>query len=161
MSRIFSARSRGRVVVGVLAAVMAVPVMASAGSAAADDRPPPALCTVGVGLVSVCPPPPLLGNLDRGLTSATPDQTQSLRKFEAEAVQDVIALHGLSASDTNAVLTWGRSEALAALYGKLLGAMEAPAPRDTDDQNVVDWFTAMVQRKKVSAAVSAGREYVR
>ena len=135
--------------------------MTRAGSAAADARPPSTSCTAAGGLINVCPPPPLLGNLDSGLTSATPQQRQSLRKFEDEAVQEVIALHDLSASDTNAVLTWGRSEALAALYGKLLGAIKAPAPRDTDDQNVVDWFTTMVQRKKVSAAVAAGREYVR
>jgi Ca2+-binding RTX toxin-like protein len=53
---------------------MAVPVMARAGSAAADDRPlPDVICADTVW----CPPPPLLGTLDRGLTTATPDQVKS------------------------------------------------------------------------------------
>src|SRR5262245_57232840 len=107
MSRFLSARWRGRVVVCVVAALVAVPVMARAGAAAADDRPRP---DVSCGDI-LCPAPPLLGTLDRGLTKATPEQVKSLRNLEADAVADVITLHGLSESDTNAVLTWGRAEA--------------------------------------------------
>ena len=151
-----SARSRGHVVVCVLAALMAVPVMARAGSAAADDRPPP---DVTCGATGICPPPPLLGSLDRGLTRATPEQVKSLRKLEDDAVADVIRLHGLSASDTNAVLTWGRSEAQSQLFTRLLNAIDED-DRSDDQQNAVDWMTAMMQRKAVAAAAAAGREYV-
>ena len=149
---------RGRVVVCVLAAVMAVPVMARAGSAAADDRPLPTLVCADTRF---CPPPPLLGTLDRGLTKATPEQVKSLRNLEADAVDDVITLHGLSASDTNAVLTWGRSEAQAQLFTRLLNALdEDEDDRSDDQQNAVDWMTTMMHRKAVAAAEAAGREYV-
>ena len=136
---------------------MAVPVMARAGSAAADDRPLPDV-TCGD---TFCPPPPLLGTLDRGLTKATPEQVKSLRNLEADAVDDVIRIHGLSGSDTNAVLTWGRSEAQAQLFTRLLNALdEDEDDRSDDQQNAVDWMTTMMHRKAVAAAVAAGREYV-
>ena len=132
---------------------MAVPVMARAGSAAADDRPlPDVMCGD-----TFCPPPPLLGTLDRGLTKATPEQVTSLRNLEADAVDDVIALHGLSGSDTNAVLTWGRSEAQAQLFTRLVNALdEDEDDRSDDQQNAVDWMTTMMHRKAVAAAVAAG-----
>jgi hypothetical protein len=150
-------RSRGRLVVCVLAAVMAVPVMARAGSAAADDPP---VADVDCGNTA-CPPPPLLGTLDRGLTKATPAQVQSLRNLEADAVADVIRIHDLSASDTNAVLTWGRAEAQAQLFTRLLNAVkEDEDDRSDDQQNAVDWMSTMMHRKAAAAAVAAGREYV-
>ena len=141
MTRFLSARSRGRVVVGVLAAVMAVPVMARAGSAAADDRPLPDADVWDHGCFAVrrrrC-----WGRLDRGLTKATPEQVKSLRKLEADAVADVIKLHGLSASDTNAVLTWGRSEAQAQLFTRLLNALDEdedrPVRRPAERGGLVD-----------------------
>ena len=109
----------------------------------------------------VCPPPPLLGTLDRGLTKATPEQVTSLRNLEADAVDDVIRIHGLSGSDTNAVLTWGRSEAQAQLFTRLLNALdEDEDDRSDDQQNAVDWMTTMMHRKAVAAAAAAGREYV-
>jgi Ca2+-binding RTX toxin-like protein len=149
-------------VVCVLAALMAVPVMARAGSAAADDRPlPDVLCPISTGIVGRCPPPPLLGTLDRGLTTATPDQVKSLRQLEADAIADVIELHGLSESDTSAVLTWGRSEAQAQLFTLLLNALNTDEDdRSDDQQNAVDWMTTMMHRKAEAAAVAAGREYV-
>ena len=104
-----------------------------------------------------CPPPPLLGTLDRGLTKATPEQVKSLRNLEADAVADVIALHGLSESDTNAVLTWGRSEAQAQLFTRLLNALdEDEDDRSDDQQNAVDWMTTMMHRKAVAAAGRCG-----
>jgi hypothetical protein len=102
-----------------------------------------------------------LGTLDRGLTAATPEQVKSLRQLEADAVEDVIKLHGLSGSDKNAVLTWGRSEAQAQLFTRLVNALhEDEEDRSDDQQNAVDWMTTMVHRKAVAAAVAAGREYV-
>ena len=158
MTRFFSARRRGREVACVLVAVIAVPVMARAGSAAADDRPLP---QVACGNAVWCPPPPLLGTLDRGLTKATPEQVKSLRNLEADAVDDVIRIHGLSRSDTNAVLTWGRSEAQAQLFTRLLNALdEDEDDRSDDQQNAVDWMTTMMHRKAIAAAAAAGREYV-
>ena len=71
----------------------------------------------------------------------------------------MIQLHGLSASDTNAVLTWGRSEAQSQLFTLLLNAIDED-DRSDDQQNAVDWLTAMMQRKAVAAAAAAGREYV-
>jgi hypothetical protein len=149
-------------VVGLLVAVMAVPVMARAGSAAADDPPlPPLVCPDTPGIVVRCPPPPLLGTLDRGLTRATPEQVKSLRKFGADAVAGVIKLHGLSAGATNAVLTWGRSEAQGQLFTLLLDALDTDTDdRSDDQQNAVDWMTTMMQRKAVAAAEAAGGEYV-
>jgi hypothetical protein len=102
-----------------------------------------------------------LGTLDRGLTRATPEQVASLRDLEAEAVADVIQLHGLSPSDANAVLTWGRSEAQAQLLTLLLNALdEDEDARSDDQQNAVDWLTGMMHRKAVAAAEAAGREFV-
>ncbi len=108
----------------------------------------------------VCFPPPPLLNLDQGLYRATPAQTDSLRRLEVQAVEDVITLHGLSPDDTVAVRTWGRDEAQAQLFGLLMDAISA-SPRDADQQKAVDWMTAVAHRKAVHAAQMAGAEYVK
>ncbi len=114
------------------------------------------VCSTGL----VCNPPPPLLNLDQGLYAATPAQTASLRNLEAQAVDDVIALHGLSDGDTIAVRTWGRDEAQARLFLLLIGAIKA-SPRSLDQQNAVDWMTAVTHRKAIHAAEMAGYEYVK
>jgi hypothetical protein len=100
MSRFLSTRWRGRGLVCVLVAVMALPLVTQAGPAVADDRPPVS-CPNGI-----CSSPPPLLSLDRGAgaAAATPARVLSLRKLEKQAVENVIAMHGMSASDTNAVL---------------------------------------------------------
>jgi Bacterial Ig-like domain (group 3) len=114
------------------------------------------VCSTG----HACYPPPPLLNLDQGLYKATPLQTQALRMLEAQAVDDVIEVHGLSEGDTLAVQTWGRDEAQVRLYGLLMNAIDA-SPRDAVQQNAVDWMTAVAHRKAIHAAEAAGWEYVR
>ena len=110
------------------------------------------------------PPPPFL-NLDfpgNDLFFATQAQKDSLRALEDRAVRNVITLQSLTAGDTAAVQTWGRTEALAKLYGILMNAIkESASDRTVDEQNAVDWLTTVAHRRVIDAAHNAGREYVK
>ena len=124
---------------------------------AAADRPQHDLFSVG-GLS------PAGAAAERGRPAeraarATPEQAKSLRKLEGQAIDRVIKLHGLSEGDRSAVQTWGREQVLATLYSLLLNAIDAD-DRTEDQENAVDWLTAMAQRKAVLAAEAAGHEYV-
>jgi hypothetical protein len=155
-----------------LATLIAVPLSMRAESAAATGQgvmqqtstSEPAPCDSAWP----CSPPPLL-NLDdsapdRALYRATPAQKTALRKFESEAIANVITAHGLSAGDTAAVQTWGRDEALAELY-KLLVAAITDDSRDDNQQNAVDWLSGIVggqpQSRAALSAQAAGLEYVK
>jgi uncharacterized protein YjbI with pentapeptide repeats len=119
--------------------------------------------------VTSCPPPDLL-NLNQPLYAPTAVQMSSLEDLENQAVDNIIGAYGLSASDTNAILSWGRADADAELYALLLQAITTSACitgqppgtgcRTTDQQNAVDWLGTVVQRQAVAAAEDAGLEYV-
>ena len=118
-------------------------------------------------------PPPLLNiydlelfisgktvSIDRGgAFAATDAQEASLLKLEDQAIKNVLALHGLPASDYRAVQSWGRTEALAQLWALLSVAIDA-SPRTADQQNAVDWLAAIAKNQAIAAAESAGLEYV-
>src|SRR5262245_2924074 len=93
-----------------IAALLAIPAIERAKSAAAQVPPPidPSMLCPPAGCF---PPAPLL-NVETleggGLYAATPEQVESLRNLEALAIGQVIELHGLSESDRSAVQTWGR-----------------------------------------------------
>lgn len=104
--------------------------------------------------------PPELLNVNYGLYAATPAQTASIQNLESQAVSNIIKGHQLPAGDADAVKSWGRTEALAELYGLLLQAINASSPT-TDQKNAVDWLTTVAQRQAVAAAQDAGLEYVK
>ena len=108
-----------------------------------------------------CLPPDFL-NLS-GLYAATPDQSTSLENLESQAVTNVIAAHGLSLTDQNAVLAWGRADAEADLFTLLEEAINdcSSGSCTTDEQNAADWFQAVEDRQAVAAAQDAGYEYVK
>jgi hypothetical protein len=160
-----------RVLVLLLATLIAVPLSMRAESAAASggavvqQTNELGSCDASV---SDCSPPPLL-NLDQdyptaALYRATPAQRTSLRALEAEAIRNVIETHGLGDGDIAAVQTWGRDEALAQLWMLLLEAINADNPT-TDQQNAVDWLTGIAggqpQSKAALTAQAAGLEYVK
>ncbi len=151
-----------RLVVDLLAVLIAVPLAMVAEPAAAKGRAvmqelPPGVCLN----TQDCSPPKLL-NLNQSLYAATPAQVTSLRKLEEDAVEDVIEEHGLSDGDTKAVQTWGRHEALAHLWTLLLEAIGTDVNGRTDDQkNAVDWLTTLTHRKAIASAHAVGGEYVK
>lgn len=107
-------------------------------------------------------PPPELLYLRSDIYFATPAQTASLRNLENEAVQGVLKLHSLPPTDEAAVRTWGRDTVLAELYVLLVKAINTDAAeRTADQQNAVDWVTAIAQRQSYEAAYNAAREYVK
>jgi PKD domain len=109
-----------------------------------------------------CPnyPPPDLLNLNQTLYAATPAQAASLQNLEDKAVSDIITVHNLADADADAVKSWARADAEAELYKLLLQAIAA-SPRTADQQNAVDWLTAVMQRQAVTAAEDAGLQYVK
>ncbi|MEZ4862431.1 MAG: PKD domain-containing protein [Caldilineaceae bacterium] len=124
--------------------------------------------TPGCPLPYGCPPPPtfpapeILYLSQGGLYGATAAQTASLRNIENQAIDTVLKLHSLPASDADAVRTWGRDDVLAQIYLALVTAIKTSASsRTVDQQNAVDWVTAVAKRRTVSAAVQAAREYVK
>jgi uncharacterized protein YjbI with pentapeptide repeats len=108
--------------------------------------------------------------LDQPLYAPTAAQMSSLEDLENQAVTNIIGAFGLSASDTDAVLSWGRADADAELYALLLQAITTSACttsqtagqgcRTTDQQNAVDWLNAVLERQAVAAAQDAALEYV-
>ncbi|HEX2517347.1 MAG TPA: hypothetical protein VH257_21775, partial [Chloroflexota bacterium] len=88
------------------------------------------------------------------------EQVASLKALQQQALDNIIGRHGLSAGDADAVLTWGRDDALVELYLLLLFAMKAPSPTD-DQKNAVAWVRAVAQRRAVAAAYAAGFEYAK
>jgi hypothetical protein len=128
------------------------PLIPAAQTAHADIG----VCSLSTG----CNPPPDFLNLNQSLYAATPTQVASLQNLQAMAIDNTIANHGLAATDTNAVKSWGRTDAEAELYAVLLQAINATS-RTTDQQNAVDWLTAVAQREAELAAQDAGLEYVK
>lgn len=139
-------RLRVASVVAVVATVIAAVMLAVPQAASAD----------GTG------PAPLLNAdaLSSGLYAATSAQAVSLADLEQQAITNTLSDHGLPASDADAAGTWGRSDAEAELWALLVQAIQAPAAsRTTDQQNAVDWLSAVAQRQNVQAADDAGLEY--
>jgi uncharacterized protein YjbI with pentapeptide repeats len=160
-------------------AAPAVPAPAAAPAAAPGAAPaaapaaqigPTELCTLHADGTTTCArfaPPDLLtlgdgtgGLSDGGLYAATPEQAEALKALQKQAVADVILRHGLNAGDADAVLSWGRDEALAQLYLLLVAAIQATSPTE-DQKQAVAWVRAVAQRRAVAAAYSAGFEYVK
>jgi hypothetical protein len=132
----------------------------------ATARAASSTCTDSLGHTIPCPPPPLLdGALLKqpgGLYAATAAQRQSLATLEQQAVTNTIQDHQLAAGDTAAVQTWGQDDAEAELWHLLVSAVQTePTSRTTDQQNAVDWLTALQLRENVQAAQDAGLEYVK
>ena len=121
---------------------------------------PGCLQIVGAAFDRGCLPPDLLTL--SGLYAATSAQADSLQAIQNQAVSNVIAAHSLSSDDGDAVLSWGRSDAESELFTLLMQALTtSAASRSTDQQNAVDWLTAVEQRQAVVAAQDAGAEYVK
>ena len=145
-----------------------VPAAPSVGQAtvaqALDDIDPCDL--IPIPYDAICetpyPPPELLYLKQRGIFTTTTSQLASLRNLENQAVETVLALHGLPPADANAVRTWGRDDVLAQLYLLMVDAIDTTATaRTTDQQNTVDWITTVAKRRNVAAARNAAREYVK
>jgi hypothetical protein len=107
---------------------------------------------------------------------ATPAQIASLKTLQQKAIQNLLTDHQLPSDPTNgeqtAAQTWGRTDALAELYGLITQAIELPPActstqtfgvdcRDTDQQNAVDWLTSVYHAQKVQEAQDAGLEYAK
>jgi hypothetical protein len=147
--------------VHLVAVILALTALIPRAQTARADAP--TICTL-TATGPTCPtyPPPDLLNLSQGgLYAATPDQTASLQNLEDQAVSDIITGHDLADGDADAVKSWARADAEADLYARLLLAVNTGATsRTTDQQNAVDWITAVAQRQAVQAAEDAALEYV-
>ena len=100
-------------------------------SAPDEQQLPPTveLCTFNEPCVTFAPPPLL--NLDEGANGAAGEQRDSLRRMEAKAIADVLALHSLPDSDAAAVKSWGRFDVLADLYSVIVSAISTSAAERT------------------------------
>src|SRR5262249_39660115 len=97
-----------------------------------------------------------------GLYAATPAQSEALQYLEALAVANTIADHDLTATDGNAVKSWGRDDAESELFALLVQAITTPAAsRTTAQKAAVDWVGAVERRQAEQAAQDAGLEYVK
>jgi hypothetical protein len=109
-------------------------------------------------------PPDLLNGSQltdtKGLFYATPAEFTALTDFENQAVQNTLSDHGLPASDANAVLSWGREDTEAELWGLMKQAITASA-RTADQQAVVDWLGEVAYREGLLGGYYTGLEYVK
>lgn len=131
-------------------------------SARADTAPIPTCAPNTTG----CTPPPLINPALLSNQSsryfATPAQQASLQALESQAIANTLADHSLPASDTAAVQSWARGDAVAELFALVVQAIRTDAAsRTTDQQNVVDWMTTVMDRHSTAVANSAGWEFLK
>jgi hypothetical protein len=143
------------------------PFTGGTGVARADQTFPPA-DLLNFSLLNSCGGPVAVGATASSLYCATADQIQSLKNLQQAAISKTISDYHLDPSDANAVQSWGRDEALGALWGLLTTAITTPACstgktpcRTTDQQNAVDWLDAIFKRQAIVAAEDAGLEYAK
>jgi hypothetical protein len=105
-------------------------------------------------------PPDLLGK--DAYAAMTPAQSTALHTMEGQAVDIVLAAHGLPASDRGAVRTWSRSDAQFELFTLLMLARVTPAAdRTTAQQHAVEWLAGLVTQRAQRAVQIPGAEYAR
>jgi RTX calcium-binding nonapeptide repeat (4 copies) len=146
---------------GAVAILLAWTIFVTAGSkpdVVEAQEPPPVL-----------PPPPLLNpfllspglRLNGTLYDATDAQRAALGRLEAQAVTKALTRFELPPSDAAAMKSWGRFETTGVLWALLVEAIETePAARTEDQKLAVEWFTDVVKRQQVNAAVQTGLEYL-
>ncbi|MBF4766825.1 hypothetical protein ISU10_03465 [Nocardioides agariphilus] len=104
--------------------------------------------------------PPALLNPRVVAKAATP-HAAALRSIQDKAVQQVLAHHGLPATDRDAVLSWGRDEALATMWGLMIEAVQTdPGQRTAEQEALRDWLATEVWTRMRVGARSVGQEYV-
>jgi hypothetical protein len=119
------------------------------------------LCTISTQ-GQTCPafpaPPELLNSA--AVDAAGADIAASLRRLEAQAVQNTLHDHQLPSSDSDAVLSWGRDDAEAELWALIVGAINTPVGQRThDQQNAVTWMAGLASAQTAGSAEQAGAEY--
>ena len=105
-------------------------------------------------------PPPLLG--PDAYAAMTPAQAASMRALERQAVTETLELHDLPATDRDAVSTWARPSAQAALFVLVTDALRTPLGERTEDQqHAAEWMAGLVRSRAEADAQGAGAEYAR
>jgi hypothetical protein len=114
---------------------------------------------------SVTPPPGVqvvsCGGQARIFQNCPIDGATEIR-LENQAIDAVLALHQLPASDRNRVLAWARDEVRATLFANLVGAYKKPADqRSADEATALAGLTRAVRQKRGQAAGVAIDQYNR
>src|SRR5207247_4096097 len=92
-------------------------------------------CRPAEGLDALNLPPALLpGN---GVYAGTSEQAASLAVLQQQAVTATLKGHGLPASDTNVVLSWGRDDVLAELWSLVVQAIQRSEEHTSELQSRV------------------------
>ncbi len=131
----------------VLACLMVLPILAWTGGSP-DWR---ADAQIGVGC-----PNPNTSILQVACSSGT--YASVLEQFESDGVNEYLAAHGLPASASSVIYTYGRgdlrTEVRAFLLVKLLDIINrsytSPGSLSTNDQAVLTWFTSLVQQNEIA-----------
>jgi ribosomal protein S20 len=87
---------------------------------------------------------------------------EALGHLETQAIDEVIALHGLSTStaERDRVLTWARDRVRAQLLAKLVDIINKPAAeRTAEEQTLYDWLTIIVWQKRIEPAQKAWEQF--
>jgi hypothetical protein len=152
-------RSQGRrwLAAGMASLALTVVIMGANGISA------PRVHADGQAVVGPFPPALLNGPQladKNGLFYATDAEQTALSHFENQAVHNTLSDHGLPATDDNAVLSWGREDAEAELWGLMKQAITA-SPRTADQQSVVDWLGEVAYREGLLSGYYTGLEYVK
>src|SRR5215207_3026424 len=93
------------------------------------------------------------------LYGATDEQRAALNSFQHRAVRNIMALHGLPASDYQAVKAWARPEALEELWAMVIDAIETHPEVRTEEQRLVsEWMHKVVDRQRNAGTEQAARE---
>jgi hypothetical protein len=114
--------------------------------------------------VDACPrgyaPPDLLGR--DAYAAMTAQESAALHRLETQALDTVLDAHGLPEGDRDAVATWARSDAQAALFEIVVQAMGTDAgTRTPDQQQAVDWVGDMFRTVKERVASRSAAEYAK
>ncbi|MGE0826921.1 MAG: PKD domain-containing protein [Candidatus Binatia bacterium] len=84
-----------------------------------------------------------------------------LDALERQAVNDVLTLHGLPATEKDRLLQWGRDRVRAELFAKLVTLIKKPAgDRTANEQVLYNWLTNIVWQKRIDPAQKAWEQYL-
>ncbi|MDX2040709.1 MAG: FG-GAP-like repeat-containing protein [Acidobacteriota bacterium] len=80
--------------------------------------------------------------------------------LETEAINGLLSLHNLPASDRSRLVNWERNKIRAALFEKLsISIQKNPAQRTANEQGYVTAMTSLVKARRVASATEAISEY--
>ncbi len=130
----------------------------SSDSARAQPLPPLDLCISGIDTEGLPTYQPAYHRIVQNCQL----RSAGLDDVEAQAIDDLLAMHQLPASDKDRVIGWERDAIRALIYTRLMEMIQKdPAERTQTEQDIVDQMAEIVKQRRIAAAQYSINEYTK